>query len=246
MTTETGGRRPRRSDNALLDTVEGLATGVGKFGYGLLSLGLDLLPRQSRQHMHNAIHELSHAFATLPRDFAEIAGAEIERWADGTTAGGHSAAESRVQHITISEEPAPAGAASATSSASASSAWTTTLGATATATAAAAAVAIAHIEFDSPGRDIDGEYVLVRNEGLVTADLTGWILRDGGARHSYVFPAFSLAPGAEVRIWTRAGKSDGANLYWGNRSAIWNNDGDSATLSDASGSTVASFSYQGK
>lgn len=228
MTSETGGRRPRRSDDGLIDTVEELAVGVGRLGYGLLSLGIDLLPPQSRRHMHNAVRELSHAFATLPGDFATIAGAEIERWAaaDGDVAHAHHA-EARVQHITISTD-GPLGSAAAATAATAS------------------AVGIAHIEYDPPGRDVDGEYVLIRNAGPDPANMTGWALRDGGARHSFVFPAFTLAPGAEVRLWTRAGVNDASNLYWGSTGAIWNNTGDSATLSDAAGNLVGSYAYEGR
>ncbi len=225
MTSETGGRRSRRSNNALIDTVEELAVGAGRLGYGLLSLGLDLLPAQSRQHMHNAVRELSHAFATLPGDFATIAGAEIERWAADAGAAPPPAAEARVQHITISTE-APLGGATTAS--------------------AAGTVGIAHIEYDPPGRDLDGEYVLIRNAGPAPAALTGWVLRDGGARHSFIFPAFTLAPGAELRLWTRAGANDGANLFWGSTGAIWNNTGDSATLSDAAGNQIGSYTYEGK
>ncbi|MGB9632914.1 MAG: lamin tail domain-containing protein, partial [Chloroflexaceae bacterium] len=73
--------RPSRPSDRILGTVEGVVAPVARFGYGLLDLGLGLLPPQSRQHMRNAIRELSCAFASLPRDFAEIAGREIEPWA---------------------------------------------------------------------------------------------------------------------------------------------------------------------
>lgn len=241
MTSPTGRRPVRRATNDLIDATEELAVGVGRLGYGLLSLGLNLLPRQSRQHMHNAVHELSHAFATLPRDFAEIAGAEVERWAaEGGPAsdvpaapatpsyGGEASASTRgtageasVQRIVVSAEP------------------------TGVATGYETAVGIAYIEYDPPGRDREGEYVLIANAGTTVADLTGWILRDGGARHNFVFPVFALAPGASVKVWTRPGANDATNLYWGNIGAIWNNSGDSATLSDAAGNLVGSYSYEG-
>jgi len=105
---------------------------------------------------------------------------------------------------------------------------------------------ISYLEFDPPGRDVDGEYVRISNKSAAAIDLTGWTLRDNDSKHVYTFPAFSLAVGAEVQLWTKIGDNDAANLYWGSRSAIWNNDGDTAVLSDASSAEVTRYSYEGK
>ncbi len=312
--------RPSRGGNAMLDTVEGVAGGVARFGYGLLDMGLGLLPSQSRQHMRNAIRELSYAFASLPGDFAEIAGDEIERWASvsdeatpsttvavtatvgtpapagSTAAGGVAPAAGKAAPATPapapssapatgSAAPAPSSAA-ATGSAAAATPAPAASGAAATGKAAAATpapaassaaatgkaaasgsagapvtrissaaaaasasstgVTIAHIEFNPPGRDVEGEYVLIRNGSSAPVSLTGWQLEDGQARHTYVFPTCVLAPGAELKLWTRAGVNDSANLYWGQRVAVWNNEGDTCTLLDATGAVVSRFSYTGK
>jgi hypothetical protein len=76
-------------------------------------------------------------------------------------------------------------------------------------------------------------------------NMTGWKLHDGAQRHTYVFPQFVLAPGAEVKLWTRAGTNDAANLYWGQRVAVWNNKGDTGTLLDAGGAVVSRYTYTG-
>jgi large subunit ribosomal protein L20 len=104
---------------------------------------------------------------------------------------------------------------------------------------------ISHIEYNPEGSDVEGEYVRLTNGGDSALELTGWTLRDDEAKHTYTFPAFTLAPGAEVKIWTKEGKDTKANLYWGSKSAIWNNEGDTAVLSDADGKQVASLSYEG-
>jgi hypothetical protein len=66
----------------------------------------------------------------------------------------------------------------------------------------------------------------------------------GCCRIPYTFPAFTLAARAEVRVWTKAGGNDAANLYWGRAQAVWNNSGgDTAILHDASGSEVSRYSY---
>jgi large subunit ribosomal protein L20 len=104
---------------------------------------------------------------------------------------------------------------------------------------------ISHIEYNPEGSDVEGEYVRLSNGGDSAIDLTGWTLNDGEAKHTYTFPAFTLEPGAEVQIWTREGKDNKSNLYWGSKSAIWNNEGDTAVLSDADGKKIASLSYEG-
>jgi hypothetical protein len=107
-------------------------------------------------------------------------------------------------------------------------------------------VEIAHIEYDPPGRDLDGEYVLIWNTSDTSVALTGWVLTDGDAKHTYTFPPFTLDPGAKLKLWTKRGANDAGNLYWGNARAIWNNDGDTGTLRDASGATISVYSYTGK
>ena len=105
---------------------------------------------------------------------------------------------------------------------------------------------ISYIEWNPAGRDVDGEYVRISNGSDAAVDLGGLTLRDHDSKHSYTFPAFTLAPGAEVQVWTKQGSDDATNLYWGSRSAIWNNDGDTAVLSSADGSEVATFTYEGE
>ena len=106
-----------------------------------------------------------------------------------------------------------------------------------------ASVTITAVEYDPPGDDVVGEYVIIRNGGGSAVTMTGWTLRDL-ANNAYTFPAFTLGAGAEVRVWTKAGANDAANLYWGRGQAVWNNTGgDAAILRDASGTEVARFTY---
>lgn len=106
-----------------------------------------------------------------------------------------------------------------------------------------ASVVVTFIEYDPPGDDVVGEYVMLRNTGGSAATMTGWTLRDL-ANNTYTFPAFTLAAGAEVRVWTGAGPDDGANLYWGRGQAVWNNTGgDAAILRDSGGAEVSRYGY---
>jgi hypothetical protein len=118
--------------------------------------------------------------------------------------------------------------------------------ATATATqtqpAAPAQVIIQTIDYNPAGEDLAGENVTLVNQGGPAASMTGWTLCDAAA-HCYTFPAFVLTPGATVRVWTKAGANTATDLYWASNQAIWNNDGDTATLRNAINVVVATYSY---
>ncbi|HWQ15686.1 MAG TPA: DNA/RNA non-specific endonuclease [Roseiflexaceae bacterium] len=103
-------------------------------------------------------------------------------------------------------------------------------------------VSIAGVEYDPPGEDLAGEYVLLRNSGAEAATLTGWTLEDA-AGATYTFPVFTLAPRAEVRVWVRDGRDAGGDLFWGRTQPVWNNSGDTAILRDALGIEVSRFTY---
>jgi phosphatidylserine/phosphatidylglycerophosphate/cardiolipin synthase-like enzyme len=87
------------------------------------------------------------------------------------------------------------------------------------------------------------ESVLIRNDGAGALDMDGWTLRDLTLTNVFTFPSFTLPAGAEVRVWTKSGADDGANLFWNRGTAVWNNGGDTAILRDAQGVEQARFSY---
>ena len=113
-----------------------------------------------------------------------------------------------------------------------------------TPTPGAANVKISHILYNPDGSDADGEYVELHNLGTVVADLTNWTLRDAKDT-TYTFPTLSLASGAKVKIWAKSGSNTTTDLYWSRNSAIWNNDGDTATLRNAEGADVDTCTYTG-
>lgn len=108
---------------------------------------------------------------------------------------------------------------------------------------AATGVEIAFVEANPAGSDLAGEYVRIVNGSGAAVNLAGWKLQDGGKKHTYTFPALALAAGAELRLWSKAGTNDAANLYWGSRHPIWNNTGDTAVLLGADGTVVSRFTY---
>ena len=101
-------------------------------------------------------------------------------------------------------------------------------------------VRIVQLEYNPPGPDSLGEYVLIQNSSSNSVDLTGWTLSDI-VHHTYRFPTFTLRPNGYVRVWTRPGENGGTDLYWGRRTAVWNNVGDKAFLRDRRGLMVSEF-----
>ena len=113
----------------------------------------------------------------------------------------------------------------------------------------AAKVEIGSIDYNPPGWDVvdADEHVLIVNKGDAAATLTGWTLRDARVHvrrpFVYTFPSFVLDAGREVKVWTGEGVDDAGNLHWGRESAVWNNDGDTAVLTDATSHEISRYSY---
>jgi len=101
---------------------------------------------------------------------------------------------------------------------------------------------ITGIMYDPPGSDVRGEFVRLQNDTVADVQMLGWTLSDV-AGHEYTFPAFTLRAGFDVRIWTGAGTDDASNLFWGRNQAVWNNQGDTATLRDSALRVIAAFKY---
>lgn len=90
---------------------------------------------------------------------------------------------------------------------------------------------------------MDGEYVLIENRGPGSQDMTNWTLFDE-LDHTYTFPdGFVLAGKAFVRVWTKSDRDTSTNLYWGRSSAVWGNDGDTAFLSDDTGTVIDRYEW---
>jgi micrococcal nuclease len=107
-----------------------------------------------------------------------------------------------------------------------------------------ALVSVCGGNMDAPGNDnyaenLNGEYVVICNAGGKRADLTGWRVQDQGPNFTYTFPSFSLAAGAKVTLFSGSGTNSATRLYWGRTyGAVWNNDGDCASLISSSGTLV--------
>lgn len=115
---------------------------------------------------------------------------------------------------------------------------------------ASAQIQITKAYYDSPETDtgsnssLNAEYIVIKNTGSRSKSLRGWRLKDE-ADHVYQFGRFHLRPGKIVRIHTGSGTNDRNDRYWGMSWYVWNNDGDTATLKNRSGTVVDRCRYDG-
>lgn len=99
---------------------------------------------------------------------------------------------------------------------------------------------ITHLQYR--GKD---EVVIIQNSGL-TQDMTGWRLVSGRGEQSFAFPAgFVLMSDSEVRVHSGPAAASAApnDLVW-TTEHVWRNEGDAASLQDADGNVVSTFSYE--
>lgn len=103
---------------------------------------------------------------------------------------------------------------------------------------------ISRIEADPPGRDVEGEYIEIRNVGP-DVDLTGFSVRDESSQHRFEFPSGTrLATESTLRIFTGCGTDTATELYWCSTGPVWDNSGDTVFLVNPAGSIQASASYE--
>lgn len=114
---------------------------------------------------------------------------------------------------------------------------------------AASSIQITYAYYDSPGKDthsnkvINGEWIRITNKGSKARSLKGWTLRDN-QDHVYRFGTYTLKAGASVKIHTGKGVNTSTNRYWGRSWYVWNNTTDTATLRNASKTTVDRCSWR--
>lgn len=99
---------------------------------------------------------------------------------------------------------------------------------------------------DAPGNDhhnTNGEYVTIRNESALVMSVSGWLLCDAASRCYRFLSGSSIGPKSWIVVYTGMGTNTDTEFFWGSRRAIWNNNGDVATLFDSYGRAVARYVY---
>ncbi|MEU3862661.1 lamin tail domain-containing protein [Streptomyces sp. NPDC028722] len=110
------------------------------------------------------------------------------------------------------------------------------------------AVYISGVQYDSPGRDdrsnrsLNGEWVDLTNDSRRAVNLDGWTLEDEDG-HTYTFDHYRLAGRTTVRVHTGNGHDNRTNLYQDRRAYVWDNNADTATLSNDYGRFVDDLSW---
>ena len=107
-------------------------------------------------------------------------------------------------------------------------------------------LAVATINANAEGDDrenLNDEYVVFRNDGDSSLNLTGWTVSDESGK-TYQFPdGFTLDPGATVALHTGSGTDTETDLYWDAGRPVWNNDGDTVTVTTSEGEVVIEEAY---
>ena len=101
---------------------------------------------------------------------------------------------------------------------------------------------IAYIFYDGEGRREPDEYVEIQNNDSQPIQVQGWTVQDL-AGHSLIIPYLVMQPGQLCRIYTNEQHAQWCGLSYQRGSAIWNNRGDTAILSNKSAVTVDTCSY---
>lgn len=106
-------------------------------------------------------------------------------------------------------------------------------------------VRVSNIEADPSGDDrtaLNNEYVVLENTGSAPVNLTGWTIKDD-ASHTYTLSSLSLTTGDTVAVHTGTGADSANDVYWNSKTPIWNNGGDTVTVTDDDGNTVVTETY---
>ncbi|WP_338728651.1 lamin tail domain-containing protein [Haladaptatus sp. DJG-WS-42] len=104
---------------------------------------------------------------------------------------------------------------------------------------------VKQVHADAAGRDgenLNDEYLVFENTGSEPLSLAGWTVRDEAGK-TYTFSELTLDPGATVTLHTGSGTDSDTDRYWDASGPVWNNDGDTVTVTDDEGTVVVEVTY---
>lgn len=95
----------------------------------------------------------------------------------------------------------------------------------------------------------NGEFVILENISEKDLNLSGWKILDA-SKHKLILPDMIIQPNMKLKIYSGTGSNKLGNskntqkVYWGNGSAIWNNDGDILTVKDRKNNIILKYKYE--
>jgi PKD repeat protein len=98
--------------------------------------------------------------------------------------------------------------------------------------------------FDAEGDDatnLNDEYFTLQNTGAESIDLSGWRVENDHGVAFRLPGGVTLAPGAQITIYSGSGTNTTTRLYLSASEPVWNNDYDLAFLLDAAGEIVTYY-----
>ena len=102
-----------------------------------------------------------------------------------------------------------------------------------------------NINCDAEGDDrinLNGEYVIFKNNNNFDISLTGWTVKDLST-NIYDFGKIIFKSGSNLILFSGKGSNSENELYWNSPKPIWNNDHDTLYLRDAEGLMVQLYNY---
>jgi len=97
-----------------------------------------------------------------------------------------------------------------------------------------------------PGDDeasLTEEYVVVKNAGESTTDLSNWYLIEGDGRMYFFSANRTLRPGEELVVRVGSGRDTGSEVFWGANAPVLDNDHETLKLVDGDSEQTVRFSY---
>jgi competence protein ComEC len=89
------------------------------------------------------------------------------------------------------------------------------------------------------------EYVEIASRSETDRDITDWTVSGSKGEETFVFPpGYVLAAGVTIRLHSGKEGLDAppGDIYWTDKT-IWNNDGETVYLKDASGTVISQYRY---
>ena len=107
-------------------------------------------------------------------------------------------------------------------------------------------IEIVNVHADAEGNDrqnLNDEFIVIENQSEIPIEMTGWTVTDASSRDPYLFPNFTLLNKSRVTLRTGYGKNTEREIFWGSRSPIWNNKGDTIFIRNLEGHLIAVYVY---